>query len=221
MASEYLKWKYRDVKPDEPLHLTKKQKAANWWHYHRWPLLVGVILLAAAADILWNALGFGAVRPDYQVGCVTSAPLEDGAVAALESAIAAHGEDCNRDGRVVVRVNAYVDMAAAGDSDAARYAAAAKVRLMADLEACESYLFILNDPETFHADYQILADESGALAERFEDCLCLPLASCPALASVGLDGLILARRGFWGERICDHREQCDALWAALTEGATP
>ena len=34
MASEYLKWKYRDVKPDEPSpELTGKEKLANWFHY--------------------------------------------------------------------------------------------------------------------------------------------------------------------------------------------
>ena len=44
MASEYLKWKYRDVKPDAPLVLTPKEKRANWWHYHKWTLLSGVVV---------------------------------------------------------------------------------------------------------------------------------------------------------------------------------
>lgn len=35
MASEYLKWKYRDVKPDEPPKpLTRKEKLANWFYYY-------------------------------------------------------------------------------------------------------------------------------------------------------------------------------------------
>lgn len=34
MASEYLKWKYRDVKPDQTVELTPRQKRANWWYYH-------------------------------------------------------------------------------------------------------------------------------------------------------------------------------------------
>ena len=49
MASEYLKWKYRDVKPDAPAQYTKRQRAANWWHYHRWWLLAGAALLVALA----------------------------------------------------------------------------------------------------------------------------------------------------------------------------
>ena len=51
MASEYLKWKYRDIKPDQPVEHTKKQKAANWWHYHRWWLLAGVVLLPRVAGV--------------------------------------------------------------------------------------------------------------------------------------------------------------------------
>ena len=43
MASEYLKWKYRDVKPDEPIRLTRKEKALNWWHYHKWYVLLGIL----------------------------------------------------------------------------------------------------------------------------------------------------------------------------------
>lgn len=148
MASEYLKWKYRDVRPDAPPQRTKKQRAANWWHYHKWWLLAGAALLIAAGDILWNALGIGAVKPDYQLAYVASAPLSDETLAALERAFAALGEDCNGDGRVVFRVNSYVRMDTAQDSDAAQYTAAAKVRLMADMEACESYFFICDAHET-------------------------------------------------------------------------
>jgi len=49
-----------------------------------------------------------------------------------------------------------------------------------------------------------------------------PWARCPALASLDvnqseMDGLFLARRGFWGDRVCKYRESCDALWSALWE----
>jgi len=36
MASEYLKWKYKDVRPDIPKELTPAEKRSNWWHYHKW-----------------------------------------------------------------------------------------------------------------------------------------------------------------------------------------
>ena len=57
MASEYLQWKYRDVKPDEKVQYTRKQKLLNWWRYHVWWVLGGVLLLIALGDILLGALG--------------------------------------------------------------------------------------------------------------------------------------------------------------------
>ena len=224
LASEYLKWKYRDVRPDEPVERTKKQKAANWWHYHKWPLLIGALLLIAAVDIGWNALGIGKIEPDYQFAYVASLPLSDETVAALEKSLAAYGEDCNGDGRVVVKVQTYVDMAVSRESEAAQYAAAAQVRLMADLENCESYFFILDHPETLHENYQILSREDGALAEYADQACWYAWESCPALTALdadqtALEGLSIARRGFWEDRTCRYREQCDELWRVLTEGA--
>ena len=219
MASEYLKWKYRDVRPDAPVERTKKQKAANWWQYHRWWLLAGLLLAAALVDIGLNALGIGRTEPDYQMAVVVSAPLEDGTIAALQRALSALGEDCNGDGRVVFEIHPYVSMDISRDSDAAQYTAAAKVKLMADLEACDSYFFLCDDPETFHANYDILAGPDGALAENGTAPYFLPCEACPALADQPLSGLCIARRGFWQDRVCRYRGSCDALWDRLTEGA--
>lgn len=224
MASEYLKWKYRDVRPDAPVERTKKQKAANWWQYHKWWLLVGALLILALIDIGGSVLGIGKVAPDYQLAYAGSGPLDEGALAALEQALAVLGEDCNGDGRVTVRLNAYPDMSASQDSDAARYTQAAKIKLMADLESCESCLFILNDPETFHTNYQVLARADGELAEFGDEALFYRWEDCPALASLDVPqeafaGLYIARRGFWQDRVCQYKPQCDALWDALTEGA--
>ena len=36
MASEYLKKKYQDVKPDAPVELTPAEKRRNWWYYNKW-----------------------------------------------------------------------------------------------------------------------------------------------------------------------------------------
>ena len=66
MASEYLKWKYQDVKPDAPVVLTKKEERQNWWHYHKWhvALCIGGVLFAVW--FIARLLGFGQVQPDYQ-----------------------------------------------------------------------------------------------------------------------------------------------------------
>ena len=93
MASEYLKWKYRDVKPDDPVVLTKKQKAANWWHYHKWWVLGGIVLLVVLADIGRDVLGIGKVLPDYQVALVASAPVGEQTLEELEKALAGLGAE--------------------------------------------------------------------------------------------------------------------------------
>lgn len=226
MASEYLKWKYRDVKPDEKIHYTKKQKAINWWQYHKWWILLGIVLLIAAGDIVYHMLGLGVIQPDYQVAYVASVPLSSETVSSLESALASVGEDCNGDGKVLVRVNSYVDMAVAQDSDAAHYAAAAQVRLMADMETCESYFYLCADPETLQQNYQILARADGSLPGPGEapsfipwDSIAPNLGQVPVLPE--LSGLFLARRGFWQEHSCSFRSQCDTLWARLTEELIP
>ena len=216
MASEYLKWKYRDVKPDAPVQLTPRQRAANWWQYHKWWLLVCAVLLFAGGDILLHALGIGTVKPDYQLACVVSSPLSDDALAALENRITALGEDCNGDGRVVVQIHPYVDMANSPDGDQPGYAYAARVKLMADLEACESYFFICDDPETLHDNYDVLANASGEIAGPSEAIDCRPVLDALAADHPQLRGLYLARRGFWRDRTCQYREQCDALWAKLS-----
>lgn len=226
MASEYLQWKYRDVKPEEKPEYSPKEKRRNWLHYHKWWILLGVLLLIAAADILRGVLGLGIIRPDYQMAYVGSVPLRDETVSALQSALASLGEDCSGDGRVLFQVNSYVDMAASQDKDAARYAAAAQVRLMADMEDCESYFFLCADPEALQENYQILARQDGALALQGEEPWVISwekvAAGQPALAELEeLSGLYLARRGFWENRVCRYPEACGRLWSKLTEEVEP
>ncbi len=241
MASEYLKWKYRDVKPDVPRELTPKEKRANWWHYHKWHVLLGAVLLLAAGNILYHVLGIGQVKPDFQVAYVASDPLPEDTVSALERALASFGTDCNGDGQTVVRVNQYVSGDSENNSDAAMYAYAAGAKLMSDLTDCDSYLFLLEDPEAFQRNYQVLRRLDGTLPDELDtdyDSCYLLWSDCPALAELELgeysevvlgqqvtgdsqqlfSGLYVARRGFWTETTCAYPDQCDQLWAELTKG---
>lgn len=238
MASEYLKWKYRDVEREEQAELTRSEKRQNWWHYHKWHIAVGVVLAGIGASILWHALGIGQIRPDYQIAYVGKNALPDDTAAAIESAFAALGEDLNGDGTVSVRLNQYPST---GGVDAGM-AASAQVALMADVLECESYFFLLEDPAWFQANYHILRRSDGSLPEEGNysaDGAYLAWDGCPALAQTDLggysyqvagktaagdsnelaSGLSLARRGFWTEETCAYPEGCDALWARLTEGA--
>ena len=242
MASEYLKWKYRDVKPEEPIILTPQEKRRNWWRYHWWHVLLGGILLIAAGNLLMHILGIGRVQPDYQIAYVGSSPLPQDSVTALETALAELGQDCNGDGRVVVHLHSYTDGEAVQDGNGAANSYAASVTLMADLTDCDSYFFLLESPEQFQQDYQVLRRLDGSLPNEtetdFASCY-VAWNDCPVLSSLPLGGyteqvlgqqtvgsnqeifggLYLARRGFWTEKTTDYPEACDALWEKLTEGA--
>ena len=110
-----------------------------------------------------------------------------------EEKLAAFGTDCNGDGKVVVQLKQYL-----ASYEDAMYNAAANVRLLADLDGRESYFFLLEDPEKFQADYEVLEEDW------------FPVAG----------GLYLARRAVWGDRTAEHMEEYGVLWARLLEEAS-
>lgn len=194
MASEYLKWKYRDVKREERVEPTSAEQRKNWWHYHKWHVGLCAAAACIAASLIWNAAT--QVQPDYQIAYTASAPLSEEEEAAWESRLAALGSDCNGDGKVVVQLNQY--LTAQGSADV-MYAYASNIKLMADLDSCESYFFLLEDPEGFQASYEILQEDW------------VPLDN----------GLFLARRDFWGSRTPEHLEDYEQLWNALIKEEGP
>lgn len=243
MASEYLKWKYRDVKPDEPIQYTAAQKRQNWWHYHKWHVIIGVVLLLAAGNILYHALGIGEVKPDYQIAYVGADPLPDDTVEALQSAIAALGHDCDGDGRVTATLHQYISGANSEDENGLYHAYAASVTLMADITQQDSYFFLLDDPDSFQRDYQILRRLDGTLpaeTDRDYDACYLAWGDCPVLTALDLGDyteklldreitgssqellsrLYIARRGFWTEETTNYPDDCDQLWNELTKGVS-
>lgn len=241
MASEYLKWKYRDVKPEEKAPMTDRERRKNWWHYHKWHMVVGLVGALILTDLVCHALGVGEVRPDYQIAYVGSAPLPEDTAAAVESAFAALGEDLNGDGKTAVQLAQYVSHPANGGADP-QYEAATEVKLVGDINACESYFFLLEDPEQFQTSYHALCRLDGSLPDEKDDSVedvCFAWTECPALAGQELGEystqvlgwtvtghnqellgpLYIARRGFWTERTTDYPEGCAALWERVTEGA--
>lgn len=234
MASEYLKWKYRDVRPDVPRELTPAERRVNWWHYHKWHVGIGILVLLVLADWGFNAWNAKRNAPVYQVAYISSNPLPEETAAALETALTelAGGER--------VSLNQYVIAGAGTDSETALYASASSVKLMADLDSCDSFLFLLDEPETFQNNYQVLRNLDGTLPESGgEKIFCLRWTDCPVLSALSLgeysetlmgqevtgdsemilSGLYLARRGFWSEKTCKNPEGCEQLWETLTEGA--
>ena len=236
MASEYLKKKYQDVKPDVKRELTPAEKRKNWWHYHKWHVALCVGLAVILGSIVWNALH--QVKPDYQIAYVGTNALPDDTAAAVKAAFDGLGEDLNGDGKVVVQL---VQYASSGGADAQTFMAA-EVRLMADLTECGSYFFLLEDPERFQKNYGSLRRLDSSLpveAGTSGKGMYLAWDQCPVLAQMELgeysyplmgetvtgssddllSRLYIARRGFWTEKTTPHPEGCEALWEKITEGA--
>ena len=184
---------------------------------------------------MWNTLS--RAEPDYKIAYVGSSRLPEDTAAALEAAFASLGEDLNGDGKIAAALTQYVS-----DSRTPDMTAAAQVSLMGDILECESYFFLLEDPEQFQRGYHSLRRLDGSLPEKGGDSLeetCLVWGNCPVLAGFDLgeyayewmgstvtgssqelvSALYLARRGFWTEKTSAYPEGCDVLWTKLTEGA--
>lgn len=228
MASEYLLKKYQNVKPDEIHELTKEEKRRNWWHYHKWHVVIAAVLALCAGNILWNALGIGQTKPDYSIAYVGSVPLSEETAGALREGLTAISPDLNGDGKVAVELQQYVSVNT-GDADSLYYAQAARVQLVADITDCKSYFFLLEDPAGFQEATSALRNLDGSLpadGDLTPDGKYVLWGDCPILAQIELGAaretvsrLAFARRGFWTEKTVPNTPGCDALWERLTEGA--
>lgn len=228
MASEYLKWKYRDVKPDEPPPpLTRKQKLANWFYYYKWWIVVCVVLLSIVGSIVWSALGIGKTKPDYIFAYVGSHGLPDSCAASMEAEIAKLGQDVNGDGKVTVELRQYLVNRSGDPETAMYYNYAGNVVLLADITEAESYFFLAEDAAGIQKAYQIFAQSDGTPPEegdlsvqdkvyRWSDC---PVLSGLAVEQSPLEGLSFGRRCFYDDKQAESRAANAALWEILTKGA--
>lgn len=245
MASEYLKKKYQDVKPDEKIELTAAQKRRNWWYYHKGMVIIGVVLALGAALLIRDI--FFRPAPDYQVGYVTTTPPPTEILANLQRQLESLGEDVNGDGRVLVEIFAYdlgFDARSMMDVEAA---SAGVTRLTVDLSSGRVYLIILDDPEGFQARMGALsyldggtpptddpvfgADDWREMVYSWDDCPVLSgldLGTYTAFldpegqetdGQTAMAGLYVGRRALWDESQRDAFAADELLWQTLTAGA--
>lgn len=245
MASEYLKQKYKDVKPDKKVELTLEQKRRNWWDYHKGWVLLGVVL-AVAIGLLIRDIFFRPV-PDYQVGYVSKTPLPAKVKDSLQTQLETFGEDVNGDGRVLVEIFTYtLDFGEQGMMDA-EAATAGITSLTVDLFQGRVCLLLLDDPKGFQARMGALAyldggtpplDDPSYGSDGWQEMV-YAWEDCPILAGLNLgtyiqffdieereiDGQAAMKGIYVGRRILFDEEQQTAfaadtrLWQALTSGA--
>ncbi len=228
MASEYLKWKYRDVKPREKKELTKEEKRRNWWHYNKY-IVIGVIAaVILGIDLFRTMAGFKTEKADIQIAAATSYQLPENAAEALSEAFSAYADDYDGNGKVNVRINLYSLSDDSSTQEQMYYAYASQVTLVSDLETCESFIFLLDDPEQFQKMYEILSHTDGTLPKDGNDYeqsvyawKDLPALSSMDFSKYGLsqkdfENLYIARRGFWTDRTSANPEKCEEFWKTVT-----
>lgn len=235
MASEYLKKLAQDVKPEPKRELTPREKRINWWHYHKWHVVIVLVVIVALISMIRDIAYNKSNLPDYQVACVGTNGLPEDTAEALSAALAELGEDLNGDGQVLVQINQYL-------VDSEEFGMAARVQLMADVSEGFSFVYLLEDPAAFQEQYGVLAYPDGTILEEGTEPsgdLWLSWSDCPVLTQLPLGSytlsgvdqevigdsqalmsqLYIARRGVGESSKFDDLEGCIALWQKLTQGA--
>ncbi|MDE7185716.1 MAG: hypothetical protein K2O40_14935 [Lachnospiraceae bacterium] len=230
------------IQSEKHRHLSKSETWKNWWHYYKWYVLCSVILLGIACDLAGNALGLWRPAPDFQIAYVGKEPLPEDTVNALEHAFAALGEDWdldfNKDGKILVKINQYASCQSP-DSDAPYYGTASEISLIGDISDCDSYFFLLENPDSFQREHQLLANPDGSCPDKADVSTAgkvLLWSDCPALSELELGSysaslfgqrtagdsqellaaFYIGRRCFYTDAMTDNAQQCSALWELLS-----
>ena len=219
MAGEYVRWLARDVKPEEKRELTPREKRRNWWEYHRWYVLGGLIFLLLAGNAFHNAVRTNRNLPDYTVAYVGQAAMPEELELIIEAGLAQLGEDRNGNGEVRVELRQFV-------TGVTPDGYASSMALVTSIETNESMIFLLEDPALFHGSYPVLSMPDGT--EPGDDGQpWLRWGDCPALAELPLEGigtqeilanLSIARRGVWDREDDERIVSALELWERMTDG---
>lgn len=231
--------------------LTGTKKWKNWWHYHKWYVIIGVILLGIACDLIGNALGLWQKSPDFQIAYVGRTALPQETATALEEAFAQIGTgldlssslslsplgaDFNEDKEVIVRLNQYASDFSYADAEAVYFEYSSEITLIGDITDCESYFFLLDDPDSFQKEYRLLAAADGSCPDETDDSTgdkVIRWSDCPALSEITsiveaqvpgsrelLSDLYIGRRCFYNDDQSDNADKCSALWDLLKSSST-
>lgn len=210
----------------------------NWWYYYKWYVICGILLLCIATQLIGNAFGIWEKSPDYQIAYIGKTPLPSDTVTALEQAFSSISSDFNKDGKVIVQINQYISGNQTPDADTLYYEYGSEVTLIGDITDCESYFFLMDDPESFQKKFQVLASLDGSCPDEMdtsvEDKVIAwtdsPILSTMELGSYSttifgknisgynqdiLSTLFFGRRCFYTEQVTDNLEQCNELWNSL------
>ena len=198
---------------------TRPQRLGNWWHYHKWLVLLAAALLGIGGVLFigWS----GQAQPDLRVGYVAAQAMDQESAARLQAALEGLCADSNDDGQVLVALEQYV-VSFNGTASDANTQMAGMARLSADLRAADGpAIFLLDDPDGLQRSIGALQYLDGAQppeqppydAQNWRQMV-YDAQSCPLLAeNLETQALYLARRA---KSLTPAPAASEALWQALT-----
>lgn len=218
-----------EVSPVERQYTTK-EKVSNWLYYHVWWLVLIGLLLVIFGSMIRTKVETARQSCDYCIAYVGTSVLPEDCVSALKREIAACGVDVDGDGGVTVKVSQYIVSETAGADEAASYGRTAEIALLTDISEGESYFFLVQYPEEFQQDFQLMAHMDGSPSADDDFGVWDKVyrwADCPVLAALELGpenqtllaNLYLGRRCFLDPDAQANSPENIALWEALTAGA--
>lgn len=214
---------------------TKREKLQNWLYYHVWHLVAAGFLVIVLLSLVFSKTALNRDGYDYYFAYVGAEAMAEEEVLALEEALASLGQDVTGDGTVTVRISQFVAGSEVTNPDAV-YGKAAQIAMLTDISEGESYFFLLEDPESFQLDFQILALPDGSPSAEDDFGVWDKVwgwNDCPALVKVKelsgaegefaalLDRLYLGRRCFVIPGMEIDSPENEAFWHTLTEAAEP
>ena len=219
---------------------TAKEKFFNWLHYHIWHLAAVALLLVMATGILANKISQTKESYDYYIAYIATAELPSECLSALKSEIGALGVDVDGDGEVTVKISQYIPSTTTATYEEAAYGRTAEVAILTDINEGESYFFLVEYPEDFQLDFQLMAHLDGSPSAKDDFGVwdkVYSWADCPTLTALNLGSsvdeagqeidhqeflskLYLGRRCFIDTRMKSNSPENAALWDLLTAGAT-
>lgn len=222
----------------------KRKKWKNWWYYYKWYVICGILLLGIMINLIGSALGLWTKTPDLQIAYIGKTMLPEDTVSSLEKAFASIASDFNNDGEILVRINQYVNGSPNADADTAYYEYASEISLISDISNCDSYFFLMDNPDLFQQEFQLLASFDGSCPEdgdysakdkviAWSDCSILSEADLGTYSAIILgeqisgsnqellSSLYIGRRCFFTDKITPHADKCSELWDTICHSSLP
>ena len=211
---------------------TAQEKLGNWLHYNIWWVAALAVLVVIFSSMVLTKAEEKKQRCDYCIAYVATRELPAETLEALKGCIAALGSDVDGDGAVTVKINQYIPGDNSEVTEYASHGRTAEVALLTDISEMESYIFLVEYPEDFQIDFQLMAHLDGSASDDDDFGVwdkVFAWKDCPVLASLdlGTEGQELMGSLYVGRRcFVQHDAKADspenaALWAALTAGAAP